>query len=257
MGPEVSATRPQSGLQSAWTGTCIQVHHHLQHTHGSHEVQTSQLWHFKRRWVLAECNPRDAWGYWWRNQHEWRHTSFWKEHDHNLKAVFQRLREKGLTLNKSKCKFRKDRLEFFGYVFSKDSISPDPKQVADVVNRQTPSTASELRSLLGMTNYYSRFIPDYATKTASAQAHPQGPTVVLDRRPRRSQPTERSSCKRCLHCLLWSREGYRDICWCKSSWRGSHPPASGPENRGKSCYHLCKSLFYSNRTAKQSWKPSL
>lgn len=58
-------------------------------------------------------------------------------------------------------------MEFFGYAFFKDCVSPDPKKVADVVNHQTPSTASdlELRSLLGMTNYYSRFIPDYATKT--------------------------------------------------------------------------------------------
>jgi len=88
-----------------------------------------------------------------------------EEHDQNLRAVFQRLREKGLTLNKSKCEYSKDRLEFFGYVFSKDGISPDPKKVEDVVNLHTPSTASEVRSLLGMTNYCSRFIPDYATKT--------------------------------------------------------------------------------------------
>ena len=88
-----------------------------------------------------------------------------EEHDQNLRAVFQRLREKGLTLNKSKCEYSKDKLEFFGYVFSKDGISPDPKKVEDVVNLHTPSTASEVRSLLGMTNYCSRFIPDYATKT--------------------------------------------------------------------------------------------
>ena len=50
-----------------------------------------------------------------------------EEHDKNLKAVFRRLREKGLTLNKSKCELRKDKLEFFEYVFSKDIISPDPK----------------------------------------------------------------------------------------------------------------------------------
>ena len=50
-----------------------------------------------------------------------------KEHHQNLKAVFQRLKEKGLTLNKSKCEFRKDKLEFFVYMFSKDGISPDPK----------------------------------------------------------------------------------------------------------------------------------
>ena len=87
------------------------------------------------------------------------------EHNRNLAAVFQRLREKGLTLNKSKCEYSKDKLEFFGYVFSKDGISPDPEKVEDVVTLQTPSTASEVRSLLGMTNYCSRFIQDYATKT--------------------------------------------------------------------------------------------
>ena len=64
-----------------------------------------------------------------------------------------------------KCEYSKDKLEFFGYVFSKDGISPVPKKVEDVVNLQTPSTASEVRSLLGMTNYCSRFIQDYATKT--------------------------------------------------------------------------------------------
>lgn len=88
-----------------------------------------------------------------------------EDHDQHLRAVFQRLREKGLTLNKSKCKCSKDKLEFFGYVFSKEGISPDPKKVEEVVNLSTPSTASEVRSLLGMTNYCSRFIPDYATKT--------------------------------------------------------------------------------------------
>ena len=88
-----------------------------------------------------------------------------KDHDQHLRAVFQRLREKGLTLNKSKCEYSKDKLEFFGYVFSKEGISPDPKKVEEVVNLSTPSTASEVRSLLGMTNYCSRFTPDYATKT--------------------------------------------------------------------------------------------
>ena len=88
-----------------------------------------------------------------------------EEHDQNLKTVFQYLREKGLTKNKSKCEYSIDKLEFFGYVFSKEGISPDPKKVEDGVNLQTPSTASEVRSLLGMTNYCSGFIPDYATKT--------------------------------------------------------------------------------------------
>ena len=45
-----------------------------------------------------------------------------KEHEQHLRAVFQRLREKGLTLNKIKCEYSKDKLEFFGYVFSKEGI---------------------------------------------------------------------------------------------------------------------------------------
>ena len=40
-----------------------------------------------------------------------------EEHGRALKATFKRLRDKGLTLNKKKCIFAKDNLEFFGYIF--------------------------------------------------------------------------------------------------------------------------------------------
>ena len=47
------------------------------------------------------------------------------EHNQRLKAVFKRLREKGLTLNKSKREYSKDKLELFGYVF----CCPTPRLV--------------------------------------------------------------------------------------------------------------------------------
>ena len=87
-----------------------------------------------------------------------------EKHEQNLRCVFQRLKENGLTLNRTNCEFSKGRFEFFGYVFSEDGISPDPKKVEDIVNLQAPTNASEVRSLLGMVNYCARFIPDYATK---------------------------------------------------------------------------------------------
>jgi hypothetical protein len=69
-------------------------------------------------------------------------------HDQSLEAVFHRLKERGLTLNKHKCEYGKDKLEFCGYVFSGDGIAPDPKKIDDIVNLQTPTSSSEVRSLL-------------------------------------------------------------------------------------------------------------
>ena len=87
------------------------------------------------------------------------------DHDRALKETFERLRAKGLTLHRGKCVFSENSLEFFGYVFSDKGISDDPKKIEAIVNLQPPSDATEVRSLLGMSNYCSRFIPAYATLT--------------------------------------------------------------------------------------------
>ena len=87
------------------------------------------------------------------------------DHDRALRETFQRLREKCLTLNRIKCIFSKSSLEFFGYKFSDKGISADPKKVEAIINLQSPSSVTEVRSLLGMLNYCSRFIPAYATLT--------------------------------------------------------------------------------------------
>ncbi|XP_065068432.1 uncharacterized protein K02A2.6-like [Rhopilema esculentum] len=87
------------------------------------------------------------------------------EHNENLNACLRRLKELNLTLNFEKCKFLKENLEFFGFIFSKEGKRPDPKKIAAFVNAATLTTSTEVRSLLGMSNYCSQFIPDYATVT--------------------------------------------------------------------------------------------
>ena len=71
----------------------------------------------------------------------------------------------GLTLNMSKCKFLKQYLKFFGMIFSTEGVRPDPKKISAFVNTATSSTVSEVRSLIGMANYSSQFIPNFATIT--------------------------------------------------------------------------------------------
>lgn len=89
-----------------------------------------------------------------------------EEHDRRLKNVLQRLREKNITLNKSKCEFNKNSVEFFGYCFSAEGVSADPKQVDAIKSATAPQNAGELCSLLGLANYVSRFIPDLTTIVA-------------------------------------------------------------------------------------------
>ena len=86
-----------------------------------------------------------------------------KEHDNNLRSVLVRLQSRNLTLNKLKCEFKKTNVEYFGYVFSSQGISPDPRKVEAIRNSQPPSNPNEVRSFLGMVNFCARFFPNLAT----------------------------------------------------------------------------------------------
>ena len=56
------------------------------------------------------------------------------EHDKALSDCLQRLKHKHLTVNRDKCKFLQPELSFFGFIFSKDGVKPDPKKIADIIN---------------------------------------------------------------------------------------------------------------------------
>jgi hypothetical protein len=70
---------------------------------------------------------------------------------------------RNLTLNKLKCEFNKTSVEYFGYVFSSQGISPDPRKVETIRNAQPQSNPNEVRCFLGFVNFCARFIPNLAT----------------------------------------------------------------------------------------------
>ena len=88
------------------------------------------------------------------------------EHDKSLRGVLQRLKENNLRLNKDKCEFSKSEIRFYGHMFSSSGVKPDPKKVEAIRNASPTQNAIDIKSLLGMTQYVSRFIPNYATIAA-------------------------------------------------------------------------------------------
>ena len=87
------------------------------------------------------------------------------EHNKSLMATVKRLHESGLTLNRKKLELNKRELEFYGSIFGENGVRVSPSKIEAVNKMDRPQNASEVRSLLGMTGYCSRVIPDYATLT--------------------------------------------------------------------------------------------
>ena len=86
------------------------------------------------------------------------------EHNRNLRNVFVRLRESNITLNRKKCEFNCTELKFYGFIFSEKGMTADPEKVASIIQLEKPTNVSEMKSLLGMTGYSSRFVKGYSDK---------------------------------------------------------------------------------------------
>ena len=85
-----------------------------------------------------------------------------KEHLHRLRGVFTKLAKAGLKLKPNKCEFFKTKITYLGHIVSSKGIETDPKKVEVVKNWTVPKTVTDIRSFLGFTNHYRRFIKGYA-----------------------------------------------------------------------------------------------
>ena len=83
------------------------------------------------------------------------------EHLERLEEMFMRLQKANLMLKPSKCHFFKKQVEFLGHVVSQDGVQTDPEKIESVRNWGTPRRVKDVRSFLGLTGYYRRFIKNY------------------------------------------------------------------------------------------------
>ena len=82
-------------------------------------------------------------------------------HKAHLQQIFEALRVNKLYVNKKKCCFEQNQLEYLGHIISGEGVAADPNKVKDMLDWPTPTDLRSLRGFLGLTGYYRRFVENY------------------------------------------------------------------------------------------------
>jgi hypothetical protein len=90
------------------------------------------------------------------------HSIAWQDHLQHLGTVLSRLREVNLKLNPSKCCFAAGSIMFLGHVVSREGTRPDPNKIDAVQRFPVPTNITNVRSFLGLTGYYRKYIKGYS-----------------------------------------------------------------------------------------------
>ena len=93
------------------------------------------------------------------------HTKDIKTHLQTVREVLNRLREHGATIAPDKLVFASEEIDFLGFKVGKGQIRPTEINKNKILNIQIPKTKKEVKGLLGLCNFYSKFIPRYSDIT--------------------------------------------------------------------------------------------
>ena len=85
-----------------------------------------------------------------------------EDHHERTTKVLKRLEEKDLFLKPEKCVFNVKEVEYLGFIVKPNEISMDPTKLARIRDWIPPTNVKGVRSFLGFSNFYRRFIGNYA-----------------------------------------------------------------------------------------------
>ena len=90
------------------------------------------------------------------------HTETWCEHVYVIQKVLNILKDANLAAKPSKCFLGFLNLEFLGHKVGNGTLATNPDLLKKIQGQDRPTTKKQIRSFLGTTGFYRKFVPNYA-----------------------------------------------------------------------------------------------
>lgn len=84
-------------------------------------------------------------------------------HDKHLQAVLQPLKDANPQINFDKSPFGQTNIPFLGHAISKEGLRPSQDHLTAIAEAPAPKDMAAVRSFLGLTSWFSKFLSNYAT----------------------------------------------------------------------------------------------
>ena len=94
------------------------------------------------------------------------YSQTWEEHICHLRDILTRLRAAKLTARPEKCQLGMRHCTYLGHVVGCGRVRPEQSKIEAVKSFPVPLTKKDVRSFLGLTGYYRKFIANYASLVA-------------------------------------------------------------------------------------------
>ena len=172
------------------------------------------------------------------------HSKTERQHKQDLTAFLDRCLEEGITLKKEKTKTCQKEILWFGYVYGRDGVRPDPAKTQKLKEKGPPCNQEEVRSFLQAAQFNAKFM----WNTDGAYANTTQPLRRLLRKDTAFTwgAQEEASYKEIIHALesagaLYPYNPELDLC---------HVADAQPHGIGSSVYMITR-----DKESVESWWP--
>jgi hypothetical protein len=85
-----------------------------------------------------------------------------EEHEEHLRIILKALRKHQLYAKFDKHDFYQKKIQYLGHVIFAEDIAIDPEKVRAIMKWSVPKDVADIRSFMGITRYYCRFIEGFS-----------------------------------------------------------------------------------------------